>query len=193
MPRCFSSSRSAGLGGCSSGNAVSTGHTMRLQQVVMIALLLSPRWRRRRRSLALPKTASRSGRRDGTLRLECRLSRRRRLRGSVHPGCRHRLERHAHQRARRNPESRHRSRRRQEKNRGEGAAGRQALSRDQQPRISFPKPGEALYPVDNKQTMRKDEKDGRMVTGSMGRSEDHLVKRDGKWLIEFRKLTVFTE
>ena len=59
------------------------------------------------------------------------------------------------------------------------------------PRITFPKPGEALY-QSYWQTMRKD-KDGRMVTGGMGRSEDHLVKRDGKWLIQFRKLTVFSE
>ena len=59
------------------------------------------------------------------------------------------------------------------------------------PRITFPKPGEALY-QSYWQTMRKD-KDGRMITGGMGRSEDHLVKRDGRWLIQFRKLTVFTE
>ena len=59
------------------------------------------------------------------------------------------------------------------------------------PRITFTKPGEALY-QSYWQTMRKD-KDGRMVTGGMGRSEDHLVKRDGKWLIQFRKLTVFSE
>ena len=58
-------------------------------------------------------------------------------------------------------------------------------------RITFPKPGEALY-QSYWQTMRKD-KDGRMITGGMGRSEDHLVKRNGKWLIQFRKLTVFTE
>ena len=59
------------------------------------------------------------------------------------------------------------------------------------PRITFTKPGEALY-QSYWQTMRKD-KDGRMVTGGMGRSEDHLVKRNGKWLIQFRKLTVFNE
>ena len=59
------------------------------------------------------------------------------------------------------------------------------------PRITFTKPGEALY-QSYWQTMRKD-KDGRMITGGMGRSEDHLVKRDGKWLIQFRKLTVFAE
>jgi len=59
------------------------------------------------------------------------------------------------------------------------------------PRITFPKPGEALY-QSYWQTMRKD-KDGRMITGGMGRSEDHLVKRNGTWLIQFRKLTVFAE
>jgi ketosteroid isomerase-like protein len=59
------------------------------------------------------------------------------------------------------------------------------------PRITFPKPGEALY-QSYWQTMRKD-KDGRMITGGMGRSEDHLVKRNGRWLIQFRKLTVFTD
>ena len=59
------------------------------------------------------------------------------------------------------------------------------------PRITFPKAGEALY-QSYWQTMRKD-KDGRMITGGMGRSEDRLVKRNGKWLIQFRKLTVFTE
>ena len=58
-------------------------------------------------------------------------------------------------------------------------------------RITFPKPGEALH-QSYWQTMRKD-KDGRMITGGMGRSEDHLVKRNGKWLIQFRKLTVFTD
>lgn len=42
------------------------------------------------------------------------------------------------------------------------------------------------------QTLRKGE-DGRFATGGFGRSEDHLVKRDGKWLIQTRKLTVFTE
>jgi hypothetical protein len=31
-----------------------------------------------------------------------------------------------------------------------------------------------------------------MTAAAMGRSEDHLVKRNGKWLIQFRKLTVFT-
>jgi uncharacterized protein (TIGR02246 family) len=58
-------------------------------------------------------------------------------------------------------------------------------------RITFPKPGEALH-QSYWQTVRRD-KDGRMVAAAMGRSEDHLVKRNGKWLIQFRKLTVFTD
>ena len=58
-------------------------------------------------------------------------------------------------------------------------------------RITFPKPGEALH-QSYWQTVRRDA-DGRMVAAAMGRSEDHLVKRNGNWLIQFRKLTVFTE
>ena len=58
-------------------------------------------------------------------------------------------------------------------------------------RITFPKTGEALH-QSYWQTVRRD-KDGRMIAAAMGRSEDHLVKRDGKWLIQFRKLTVFTD
>jgi hypothetical protein len=59
------------------------------------------------------------------------------------------------------------------------------------PRITFPKPGEAVH-QSYWQTVRRD-KDGRMIAAAMGRSEDRLVKRNGKWLIEFRKLTVFTD
>ena len=59
------------------------------------------------------------------------------------------------------------------------------------PRITFPKPGEALH-QSYWQTVRRD-KDGRMTAAAMGRSEDRLVKRNGKWLIEWRKLTVFTD
>ena len=59
------------------------------------------------------------------------------------------------------------------------------------PRITFPRSGEALY-QSYWQTMRRDT-DGRMITAAMGRSEDHLVRRNGKWLIQFRKLTVFTD
>lgn len=32
-----------------------------------------------------------------------------------------------------------------------------------------------------------------MTAAAMGRSKDQLVKRDGKWLIQERKLTVFTD
>ena len=58
-------------------------------------------------------------------------------------------------------------------------------------RITFPKPGEALH-QSYWQTLRRDA-EGRMIIAAMGRSEDHLVKRNGKWLIQFRKLTVFSE
>jgi uncharacterized protein (TIGR02246 family) len=58
-------------------------------------------------------------------------------------------------------------------------------------RITFPKPGEALH-QSYWQTVRRD-KDGRMIAAAMGRSEDRLVKRNGKWLIQLRKLTVFTD
>ena len=58
-------------------------------------------------------------------------------------------------------------------------------------RITFPKPGEALH-QSYWQTVRRDA-DGKMTAAAMGRSEDHLVKRNGKWLIQFRKLTVFTD
>jgi uncharacterized protein (TIGR02246 family) len=56
-------------------------------------------------------------------------------------------------------------------------------------RITFPKPNEALH-QSYWQTVRRDT-DGKMIAAAMGRSEDHLVKRNGKWLIQFRKLTVF--
>jgi uncharacterized protein (TIGR02246 family) len=58
-------------------------------------------------------------------------------------------------------------------------------------RIAFPKPGEAVH-QSYWQTVRR-EKDGRMAAAAMGRSEDVLVKRNGKWLIQSRKLTVFTD
>ena len=58
-------------------------------------------------------------------------------------------------------------------------------------RITFPKPGEALH-QSYWQTVRRG-KDGTMIAAAMGRSEDRLVKRNGKWLIQSRKLTVFTE
>src|SRR6476659_4466863 len=58
-------------------------------------------------------------------------------------------------------------------------------------RITFPKPNEALH-ESYWQTVRRD-KDGKMIAAAMGRSEDRLVKRNGTWLIQFRKLTVFTD
>ena len=58
-------------------------------------------------------------------------------------------------------------------------------------RITFPKAGEALH-QSYWQTVRRD-KDGRMSAAAMGRSEDRLVKRNGTWLIQSRKLTVFTD
>ena len=58
-------------------------------------------------------------------------------------------------------------------------------------RITFPKTNEALH-QSYWQTVRRDN-DGKMNAVAMGRSEDHLVKRNGKWLIQFRKLTVFTD
>jgi uncharacterized protein (TIGR02246 family) len=58
-------------------------------------------------------------------------------------------------------------------------------------RITFPKPDQAVH-RSYWQTVRRD-KDGKMAAAAMGRSEDHLVKRNGKWLIQYRKLTVFTD
>jgi uncharacterized protein (TIGR02246 family) len=58
-------------------------------------------------------------------------------------------------------------------------------------RITFPKPGEALH-QSYWQTVRRD-KDGKMTAAAMGRSEDRLVRRNGKWLIQLRRLTVFAE
>jgi hypothetical protein len=58
-------------------------------------------------------------------------------------------------------------------------------------RITFPKAGEALH-QSYWQTVRRD-KDGRMAAAAMGRSDDRLVKRGGKWLIQSRTLSVFTD
>jgi len=58
-------------------------------------------------------------------------------------------------------------------------------------RMAFPKPGEAMH-QSYWQTVRRD-KDGKMIAAAMGRSEDRLVKRNGTWLIQWRKLTVFTD
>ena len=58
-------------------------------------------------------------------------------------------------------------------------------------RITFPRPGEAVH-QSYWQTVRRD-KDDKITAAAMGRSEDRLIKRDGKWLIQWRKLTVFTD
>jgi uncharacterized protein (TIGR02246 family) len=58
-------------------------------------------------------------------------------------------------------------------------------------RISFISPTEALY-QSYWQTLRKGQ-DNRYIAGGFGRSEDRLVKRDGRWLIKSRKLVVFTD
>ena len=58
-------------------------------------------------------------------------------------------------------------------------------------RMSFTSPTEALY-QSYWQTMRKAE-GTRYIAGGFGRSEDRLVKRNGKWLIQSRKLVAFTD
>ena len=58
--------------------------------------------------------------------------------------------------------------------------------------ISFQSATEATY-QSYWQTMRRNA-EGRYIAGGFGRSEDHLVKQaDGRWLIHFRKLVVFTD
>ena len=79
----------------------------------------------------------------------------------------------------------------QAKNRAEGkppGALHHVISNE---KITFQGPTQAIY-QSYWQTMRKGA-ENRYVTGGFGTSEDHLVKRDGKWLIESRKLTVFTD
>jgi len=58
-------------------------------------------------------------------------------------------------------------------------------------RIEFTGADEAIY-RSYWQTLRKGQ-DNRYATGGFGRSEDHLVRVDGRWLIRHRKLTVFTD
>jgi uncharacterized protein (TIGR02246 family) len=57
--------------------------------------------------------------------------------------------------------------------------------------ITFPRPGEALHESYWQTVIRN--KDDKMTSAAMGRSEDRLVKRNGKWLIQERNLTVFTD
>ena len=80
---------------------------------------------------------------------------------------------------------------RQAKNRAEGKPPGALYHVISNERISFPGPDLALY-QSYWQTMRKGA-DNRYTTGGFGRSEDHLVKRDGKWRIKYRKLTVFND
>jgi uncharacterized protein (TIGR02246 family) len=57
-------------------------------------------------------------------------------------------------------------------------------------RISFQGKDEALH-ESYWQTVRR--KDNQMTAAAMGRSEDRLLRRNGKWLIQSRKLVVFTD
>jgi ketosteroid isomerase-like protein len=80
---------------------------------------------------------------------------------------------------------------RQAANRAEGKPAGALYHVISNERISFQGPTEATY-QSYWQTMRKGA-DGRYATGGFGRSEDLLVKHEGKWLIRHRKLTVFTD
>lgn len=80
---------------------------------------------------------------------------------------------------------------RQARNRAEGKPAGRLYHVVTNERIDFTSRIEAVY-HSYWQTMRRGT-DNRYATGGFGTSEDHLVKRNGKWLIAYRKLTVFTE
>ena len=80
---------------------------------------------------------------------------------------------------------------RQAKNREEGKPVGNLYHVISNERVSFTSPTEALY-QSYWQTMRKAE-GTRYIAGGFGRSEDRLVKLNGKWLIKSRKLVVFTD
>ena len=80
---------------------------------------------------------------------------------------------------------------RQAKNREEGKPIGNLYHVISNERVSFTSPTEALY-QSYWQTMRKAE-GTRYLAGGFGRSEDRLVKLNGKWLIKSRKLVVFTD
>lgn len=80
---------------------------------------------------------------------------------------------------------------RRDDNKAKGAPAANLYHMVSNVRITFPTPGEAVH-QSYWQTLRRDT-NGTMIVGGMGRSEDRLVKRNGKWLIQQRKLTVFTE
>lgn len=77
------------------------------------------------------------------------------------------------------------------KNRAEGKPPGNLYHVISNERITLVSETEAVY-QSYWQTMRKGSGTG-YATGGFGRSEDHLVKRDGKWLIRHRKLTVYTD
>lgn len=80
----------------------------------------------------------------------------------------------------------------QAKNRAEGKPVGALYHVVSNERVAFQSDTEATY-YSYWQTLRKGQ-DGRYATGGFGRSEDHLVKqKDGSWLIQFRKLTVFAD
>lgn len=80
---------------------------------------------------------------------------------------------------------------RQAANRAEGRPAGRLYHVISNERIDFISRTEAVY-HSYWQTMRRGT-DNRYSTGGFGTSEDHLVRRNGKWLITFRKLSVFTE
>ncbi len=80
----------------------------------------------------------------------------------------------------------------QAKNRAEGKPVGALYHVVSNERIAFQSDNQATY-YSYWQTLRKGQ-DGRYATGGFGRSEDHLVKqKDGAWLIQYRKLTVFAD
>ena len=81
---------------------------------------------------------------------------------------------------------------RQQANREQGKPAGRLYHVISNERIEFVSADVAIY-RSYWQTLRKGE-DARFATGGFGRSEDRLARqRDGRWLIESRKLTVFTE
>lgn len=80
---------------------------------------------------------------------------------------------------------------RQAKNRAEGKPPGALYHVISNERITLVSDTEAVY-QSYWQTMRKGSGTA-YSTGGFGRSEDHLVKRNGQWLIQHRKLTVFTD
>jgi uncharacterized protein (TIGR02246 family) len=76
-------------------------------------------------------------------------------------------------------------------NRAEGKPAGQLYHVISNESITLTSPNAAVY-RSYWQTMRRGD-DKRYAAGGFGTSEDHLVKVKGQWLIQHRKLTVFTE